>query len=386
MIVEELALQDFRNYERARLELTPGVTLITGRNAQGKTNLLEAIYCLSGFGSPRTTEPALVRDGAERAYLHGVVRRGDRRVELDLEIRVGRGTRALLNKTPVSGTKALGQVVVSVFFGPDDLVLVKGSPEARRRFLDDLAVKARPSVEGLRKEWERVLRQRNSLLKTAPRSSGAPPSTLDVWDDAFCRTGAGMAAARLRVLARLLPFASDRYASISGGERLWLSYESTWLDSALCEKALEAPDTIDESALQETLRGSIDAVRVREIERGMSLVGPQRDDVAIRLSGESDVLAARDARTHASQGEQRSCALALKLGEFELLKGVLGEDPVLLLDDVFSELDPSRRAWLGDAVRASTQTIMSSAETGALEAARPDRTYEIESGEVRKLG
>ena len=383
MIVEELALQDFRNYERARLDLTGGVTLIMGRNAQGKTNLLEAIYCLSGFGSPRTTEPALVRDGADRGYLHGVVRRGDRRVEIDLEIRTGRGTRALLNKTPVSGAKALGQVVVSVFFGPDDLVLVKGPPDARRRFVDDIVVKARPAADGLRKEWERVLRQRNSLLKTAPRSSGGPPSTLEVWDDAFCRTGAGIAAARLRTLARLLPPASDRYASISGRERLLLSYESAWLDAAVCEKALEAPDAIDESQLQEMLRAAVASVRAREIERGMSLVGPQRDDFAIRLSARSGDLGARDARTHASQGEQRSAALALKLGEFELLRSVLGDDPVLLLDDVFSELDPSRRAWLGESVQGSTQTIMSSAEPGAVEAARADRTYEVEAGEVR---
>ena len=143
MIVEELALQDFRNYERAQLGLGPGVTLVTGRNAQGKTNLLEALYCLSGLGSPRTTEPVLVREGAERGYVHGRVHRGERRVEIDLEIKVGRGSRALLNKTPVPGTKALSEVLAVVFFGPDDLTLIKGSPEGRRRFLDDLAVKAR---------------------------------------------------------------------------------------------------------------------------------------------------------------------------------------------------------------------------------------------------
>ena len=380
MIVEELALQDFRNYERARVELSPGVTLITGRNAQGKTNLLEALHCLSGMGSPRTTEPALIREGAERAYVHGVVRRKERRLEIDLELRAGRGSRALLNKTPVAGTKELGGVLTAVFFGPDDLALVKGSPEGRRRFLDDLGVKARPTTDGLRKEWERVLKQRNSLLKTAPRAQG-PPRTLEIWDEAFSKAGAAVAAGRLRVLARLLPLACERYASISGGDRLSIAYESSWLDAVHAEKALEAPDTIDENELGVALSASMDAVRSRELERGVSLTGPQRDDVGIRLSGGKDA-SARDARSHASQGEQRSAALSLKLGELELLRGLLDEDPVLLLDDVFSELDSARRAWLADSVRAAGQTVVSSAEAGAAEAARADRTYEVIAGRV----
>ena len=382
MIVEELALQDFRNYAKAQLELGPGITLVTGRNAQGKTNLLEALYCLSGMGSPRTGEPALIREGAERAYVHGRINRNERRVEIDLEFRAGRGARALLNKTPVAGAKELGRVLTAVFFGPDDLALVKGSPEGRRRFLDDLGVKARPATDGLRKEWERVLKQRNSLLKTAPRSAGAPPRTLEVWDDAFCKAGAAVAAARLRALAQMLPLAAERYQAISGGDALSVTYESSWLDASQAEKALEAPDTIDESELEQTLRGSIESLRGRELERGVSLVGPQRDDVAIRLSGGTEG-ARRDARTHASQGEQRSAALSFKLGELELLRRILDDDPVLLLDDVFSELDPARRGWLADSVRNTAQTIISSAETGALEAARADRTYEVLAGEVK---
>lgn len=382
MIVEELALQDFRNYERAQLELTSGVTLITGRNAQGKTNLLEAIYCLSGLGSPRTTEPTLIREGAERGYIHGRVRRGERRIDIALELRVGRGPRALLNNAPVPAAKALGEVVVSVYFGPDDLSLVKGSPDGRRRFLDDLAIKARPARDALRKEWERVLRQRNSLLKTAPRTGGAPPKTLEVWDEAFCRAGAGIAAARLRILATLAPLAAERYESISGGDHLSLSYESSWLDPALAEKALEAPDTIDETSLCNALSAALDSVRVREIERGVSLVGPQRDDVAIRLANRDHKDERRDARSQASQGEQRSGALSLKLGEFQLLRDVLGEDPLLLLDDVFSELDPQRRGWLADSVRDSSQTVMSSAEADAVEKARADCVVEVVSGRL----
>ena len=153
MRVESLVLEDFRNYRRARLEPSPGLNLVVGRNAQGKTNLLEAVYCLSGLGSPRSADAALVRAGAERALLHGRVRRGERAIELDLELAAGR-TRALVNKTPAPRPGALAEIAVSVFFGPDELSLVKGSPEGRRRFLDDLVVKLRPARAGLRREWE----------------------------------------------------------------------------------------------------------------------------------------------------------------------------------------------------------------------------------------
>ena len=210
MRVDRLVLEDFRNYTLARAEFDPGLNLIVGRNAQGKTNLLEGIYCLSGLGSPRGPDSTLVRDGAERALIHAEVARGERRIEADLEIRPGRGTRALVNKTPVPGLGALSELIVSVFFGPDELSLIKGSPEGRRRFLDDLVVKVRPTREGLRREWERTLKQRNALLKSAPRSAGPQVlETLEVWDEALCRTGAALTAARLSVLADLMPFAAQ---------------------------------------------------------------------------------------------------------------------------------------------------------------------------------
>jgi DNA replication and repair protein RecF len=163
--VDEVALEDFRNYERARVDFGAGLNLVVGRNAQGKTNLLEAVYCLGGLGSPRSPDVALVRTGSERALVHGRVLRGARRVAIDLEIRPGRGTRALVNKSAASGGRALAEVTTAVFFGPDELSLIKGSPEGRRRFLDELVVKLRPARDGLRREWERVLRQRNALLR-----------------------------------------------------------------------------------------------------------------------------------------------------------------------------------------------------------------------------
>lgn len=381
MIVEQLALQDFRNYATAKVDFPAGLTLVTGRNAQGKTNLLEAVYCLSGLGSPRSSDARLVREGAEKGYVHGRVRRGERAIEIDLELQPGRAARALMNKSPIPSTRSLGEVFVAVFFGPDDLLLIKGPPDARRRFADEMAVKLKPAREGQRREWERVLRQRNSLLKSAPR--GTEPGglrTLDVWDESFCRLGAALAAERLRAVARGAPFASALYSLISGGDSLRLSYESQWLDQATCEKSLTDPDTVDEDELFHSLAASLETVRVKELERGVSLVGPQRDDIVIHLRTQ-DHDTERDARALASQGEQRSAALALKLAEYELLTEVLGEPPPLLLDDVFSELDESRRGWLAEGVRAKGQTIVSSAEP--TEVVGFDQVLEVNAGEVR---
>ena len=390
MRVDHLVVEDFRNYRSARADFAPGVNLVIGRNAQGKTNLLEAVHCLAGMGSPRSADAALVRDGTERALLHAQVTRSggssdepERSLSVDIEIRPGRGTRALINKTPVSGGRALGALTTSVFFGPDELSLVKGSPDGRRRFLDDLVVKLRPARDGLRREWERVLKQRNALLRTAPRSRATALSTLDVWDDSLSRVGGSLAAARLEVLGALLPYALKRYESIAGSGRLDLAYVSSWIDREVTERALRDPSAVDEAELAEMLKRGIDQIRSRELERGMSLIGPQRDDVSVLLQAEASML---DARTYASQGDQRTSALALKLGEHDLLSERLDDQPLLLLDDVFSELDPARRAWLGDAVRSMGQILVSSAEPGATEATRAERVFEISGGTIKDQG
>jgi DNA replication and repair protein RecF len=386
MRVETLDIEDFRNYRSAHLDLSEGVNLIVGRNAQGKTNLLEAVHCLSGLGSPRAADSALVRDGSERAILHAQVVRGERRLTVDIELRPGKGTRALINKTPVSGSRALSALTASVFFGPDELSLVKGSPDGRRRFLDELVVKLRPARDGLRREWERVLRQRNSLLKSAPRAKGATLSTLDVWDESLCRVGSALTAARLEVLADLLPFALKRYEAVAGGGRLDLAYVSSWIEPEFTEEALRDPSTIAEQALADMLKRGIGELRQRELERGMSLIGPQRDDVGVLLQAGVDVPTMLDARVYASQGDQRTSALALKLAEHDLLTESLGDRPLLLLDDVFSELDPQRRQWLGDAIRSMGQTLVSSAEPGATEAARAGCVIEVAAGEIVEQG
>lgn len=382
MFVQQLALEDFRNYERAALQLDPGLNLIVGRNAQGKTNLLEAIYLLSGLGSPRSPDSALIREGAARALIHGSVVRGSRTLDIDMEFRPGRGARALVNKAAVPGTRELSEITTCVFFGPDELSLIKGSPEGRRRFLDDVIVKLRPARFGIRREWDRVLKQRNALLRSWPRSGDTRSAleTLEVWDDAFVRAGAALAAARLEALGALLPFCRKRYEAIAGGGRIEIAYVSSWLGEDLVHDSLDRVEA-DVAALQDALAARLRDLRQREIERGQSLSGPQRDDLSVELSSPGETV--RDARAFGSQGEQRTGALALKLAEFDLLSDALTETPILLLDDVFSELDPARRAWLSDAVRDTGQAILTSAEPGAVESAAASTVYEVVSGETR---
>ena len=387
MRVDELVLDNFRNYSQEKVVLAPGLNLVVGRNAQGKTNLLEAIHCLSGLGSPRAENAALVRQGQEAAVIHASVTRGRRTLQVDLEIKPGRGTRALVNKTPVPRTSALTEVVVTVFFGPDELSLVKGSPDGRRRFLDELVVKLRPARDALRRELERVVRQRSALLKTLPKGShpASVRESLEVWDAALCRTGAAVATARLETLRDLLPHAARRYEEIAGGGRLELAYVSSWLPEDVGNSIVVGGAPISDEELQGHIARRIDELRRAEVERGATLVGPQRDDVTVKLAARGDVDGSMlDARSFASQGDQRTSALALKLAEHDLLSASLGDEPILLLDDVFSELDPHRRSWLSDAVRDVGQTIVTSAEPLALERLRPEKLIEVSDGKIHE--
>ena len=385
MWVETLTAQDFRNYRNATVDFSERLNLVVGRNAQGKTNLLEAVNCLSGLGSPRAPDSALVREGAERALVHADVMKDERRIRIAMEMRPGRGTRALLNGTPLPRVRALGELVTCVFFGPDELSLVKGSPDGRRRFLDDLVVKLRPSRDGLRREWERVLKQRNALLKSGRRLDAASTrATLEVWDESLAKSGAALAAARLTALGALVPHARKRYEEVAGGGALDLAYESSWVSEELAGAVMAGDDAAGDIGLLEAMRAGIEDLRARELERGVSLVGPHRDDVVVRLSAGDGSSSLLDARMYASQGDQRTAALGLKLGEHDLLTDSLGRHPILLLDDVFSELDPQRRQWLAEAVKELGQTILSSAEPGAAEAAGADRILSVAGGRLEE--
>lgn len=374
MFVARLALEDFRNYGREEVEFAEGLNVVVGANAQGKTNLLEGVYWLGGLGALRSSESDVVRHGMERALLHALVTRKARQIRIDMEMKRSRSTRVLVNRTPVSGPRALRELATCVFFGPNDLTLVKGSPEVRRRFLDDLVVKLHPAREPIRREWERVLRQRNTLLKSIPRGGSGRAdalSTLDVWTEALTRTGAELTAARLEVIAELQPIAAARYGGVAGEGEIALSYSSAWLDP---ERR-----TTDPEELRRALEENLEQQRSREIDRGISLVGPQRDDLAIDITRGGETF---DARAYASQGDQRTVVLALKLAERDLLARALDEPPILLLDDVFSELDPARREWLSKEVKGLGQTIVSSAGDATDVPGGHDRLFEVARGRV----
>jgi DNA replication and repair protein RecF len=319
--------------------------------------------------------------------IHADIERRGRATTVDMEFRPGRGTRTLVNKTAVQTSKIVAELLVAVFFGPDELSLVKGSPDGRRRFLDELVVKLRPARTTLKRDFERALKQRNALLRSWPKRGPVPPTmneSLSVWDETFARAAAALAAARLDGLAAMTPYARTRYAEIAGGGTIGLEYVSSWLPAA-ADPAGGAPWATED--LYRYLRERLEMMRQRELERGASLVGPQRDDVAVKLrtpSAASDALL--DARTHASQGDQRTAALALKLAEHDLLRSELDEPPILLLDDVFSELDPDRRGWLREAVRSAGQTFISSAEVVDWRALDAERVVEVSSGKAQILG
>ncbi|MGH2770615.1 MAG: DNA replication/repair protein RecF [Actinomycetota bacterium] len=367
MQLERVELVDFRNYHQESAELGPGVTLVTGRNGQGKTNLLEAVHVLCGLGSHRSAgvEP-LVRVGAERAVLRGRGISHGRQVRAEAEIRHGAGIRLLVNRVPLQRYRVAGAGPSAVLFSPEDLMLIKGGPEQRRRFLDQGAARLRPLVTVQRLEFERVLRQRNGVLKAASTSRRAL-ATLEVWDESFVRSGAEVVGSRLRYLRRLAPSVARHYEEVSGGgEQPNLLYRPSWEEG---ETSL-----VDDREIERALATAVGRARSRDLERGASTCGPHRDDLGTALAG-------LDARVFASQGEQRSLALALRLAEWELESEAGGEEPILLLDDVFSELDEQRRGHLVALVESAGQTIATITSSGYWPASA-SRKLKVEAGRI----
>ena len=356
MHVSALSLTDFRSYAQVDLDLRPGITAFLGPNGQGKTNLVEALGYVASLDSHRvSTDAPLVRFGAERAVVRAQVVRDDRPTLVEIEINPGRANRARINKSPVPRPREVLGILRSVLFSPEDLELVKGDPSARRRFLDDLLVARTPRMAGVRADYDRVLKQRNALLKTASaaRRGGSGSTevmrTLEVWDTHLVSTGAEILAARLDLVAGLAPLVDQAYATVSsGGGPTALEYQSS-LGS-------EVELVSDRAWLAEALLAAIERRRRDEIDRGVSLVGPHRDELVLRL-GQAP------AKGYASHGEQWSYALALKLASYDLLRHdeSAGGEPVLVLDDVFAELDASRRDRLADLVGGAEQVLVTAA-------------------------
>ena len=451
MHLTRLALTDFRSYAGADLSLEPGVSTLLGPNGQGKTNLVEAAAYVATLGSHRVaTDAPLVRSGAERAILRAAVTSGARDSLVEIEINPGRANRARLNRAPVIRPRQVLGALRTVLFAPEDLALVKGDPEQRRRFLDDLLVASAPRYAGVRADYERVLRQRTALLKSlrghpgrtgragarsyahagasrdadqngadrsglAPDGAGqdsAPPDgvpqdsaiqdgagrdgahrsgrptslagpaarTLDVWDEHLATAGAELLAARIALTATLRPLVARSYSAVAGAGAVeaGISYRQSLRIPGLSGAAEPAGPAADAARLADGLREALAAVRGEDLERGVCLVGPHRDDLELRIGD-------LPARGYASHGESWSMALALRLSAFEALRGD-GDDPVLLLDDVFAELDTGRRERLAGLVSGAEQVLVTAAVPADVPAELHGARFDVGGGRVIRAG
>jgi DNA replication and repair protein RecF len=374
MYVRHLSLADFRSYATVDIELAPGVTALIGPNGQGKTNLVEAVGYLATLDSHRvSTDAPLVRAGAERAVIRAGVVRDGRETRLELEIVPGKANRARLGGAPVPRPREILGTLRTVLFAPEDLAIVKGDPSERRRFLDELLVARAPRFSAVRADYDRVLKQRNALLKTAGaarRAGGSALRTLDVWDSHLATAGAALLAGRLDLVDALGPLVDKAYATVSGGgASATLDYSSSLPPDSLASR--------DRDVLAAALAATVAATRDAELDRGVTLVGPHRDDLVLSL-GELP------ARGYASHGESWSFALALRLAAYDLLRSDGGE-PVLILDDVFAELDDTRRQQLADLVAPAEQVLITAAVAADVPAQLSGARYDVAAGEVRHV-
>lgn len=376
MYVAHLSLHDFRSYPTVEVEIGPGVTAFVGRNGQGKTNLVEAIDYLSSLSSHRVAADApLVRKGASQAIIRAAVVRDERRAVLEIEINPGRSNRARINRSPLPRAKELLGLVRTVVFSPEDLALIKGDPSERRRFTDDLLVQLSPRYAGTRADYDRVLKQRNSLLKTArlarrgSETAEGALSTLAVWDTRLAELGAEIMRRRQQLVTDLTPLMGKAYEAVARGagrDDAGLEYRPSF---DLRPTGEQGAGQIEEQILAELARRRPD-----ELDRALTLVGPHRDDLVLSL-GDLPV------KGYASHGESWSFALALRLASYDLIRSD-GDDPVLILDDVFAELDSGRRAQLADLVADAEQVLITAAVPEDIPAQLRGRRFTVADGEV----
>jgi DNA replication and repair protein RecF len=379
LYVSHLVLHDFRSYADVEVVLEPGPTAFIGRNGQGKTNLVEAIDYLSRLSSHRVaTDAPLVRAGAEQAIVRAAVVKDGRTAVLEVEVNPGRANRARVNKSPLPRTRDLVGLVRTVVFSPEDLALVKGDPAERRRFLDDLLVLRTPRLAGVRADYERILRQRNTLLKTARfgRGSDGALVTLETWNSHLARVGAEILAERLALVEDLRPYLGNAYATVARGAHRD--------DAAMDYKpSFELGDERERGSLTEGLLAALAQRRQDELDRGISLVGPHRDDLVLSLGAGEDGGPRLPVRGYASHGESWSLALALRLAAYDLLRAD-GDDPILILDDVFAELDGERRAQLAELVAGAEQVLVTAAVDDDVPEKLAGVRYRVGGGEVTR--
>ena len=374
--------------------LAPGVTTLSGPNGEGKTNLAEAIGYVATLGSHRVaTDGPLVRQGADRAILRAAVTSAQGNALVEIEVNPGRANRVRLNRAPLPRPREILGVLRAVLFAPEDLAMVKGDPGERRRFLDDLLVATAPRYAAVRTDYERVVRQRTALLKSAatrmPRGRPGGPAagtlpeamaaTLEAWDDQLARAGAELLTARLSLVRALRPHIAAAYAAVSGDRGpADVTYRSSFplaaLDGAAGHDGVAEKSTDIEVAMREALQQA----RPQELERGVCLIGPHRDELELRVGD-------LPARGYASHGESWSLALALRLAAYELLR-VDGDDPVLILDDVFAELDAGRRDRLAALVGEAEQVVVTAAVLVDVPVGLTGARYDVANGKITRAG
>ena len=397
MHVAHLTLHNFRSYADIDVALEPGATAFIGRNGQGKTNLVEAIDYLSRLSSHRVaTDAPLVRAGADQAIVRASVVKEGRTALLEVELNPGRANRARINRSPLPRPREIIGLVRTVVFAPDDLTLVKGDPSDRRKFLDDLLMLRTPRLAGVRSDYDRILKQRNSLLKTAGIARGssrdAALSTLEIWDDNLARVGGELLAARLRLIDDLRPYLGKAYEAVARGasrDDADLDYKASinlGLVTGLRPSSTSEP-LVEEGAQQpsrdpfeQALLDAIAARRKDELDRGVSLVGPHRDELLLTL-GDADLRL--PVKGYASHGESWSFALALRLASYDLLRAD-GDDPILVLDDVFAELDAERRSQLAQLVAGAEQVLVTAAVAADVPASLQGVRFVVADGEVTR--
>jgi DNA replication and repair protein RecF len=377
MHVRRLELTDFRSYTRVEVDFEPGPNVLVGANGFGKTNLVEALGYVATLSSHRVaTDQPLVRAGGERAIVRCVIVHDGRELLVELEIVPGKANRARLGRSQAARPRDIVGALRLVLFAPEDLALVRGDPAERRRYLDDLLVARQPRYAGVRSDYDRVLKQRNALLRTAylARKVGGRAgdlSTLDVWDVHLAKHGADLVAGRLDLCEALATHVAKAYDAVSAGRgEARISYDAkSWF-------ADRGGQALDRSAIEARLAEALTEVRASEVERGVTLAGPHRDDVTLTL-GELP------AKGYASHGESWSYALALRLAAFDLLRAE-GIEPVLVLDDVFAELDSGRRERLAEMAGTASQVIVTCAVEEDVPATLAGVRYLVTPGEVRR--
>ena len=380
MWLSGLRLTDFRSYANVELELTPGLVTFVGQNGQGKTNLVEAIVYASILDSHRvSSDVPLVRSGAERAVVGIDLRRDDRAVTVEIEINPGAANRARINRAAATRARDVLGIARTVMFSPEDLALVKGDPSDRRRFLDEVLVQRTPRLAGVRTDYERILKQRNALLKTSAAARRAASDevlrTLEVWDEQLADAGAEIIEARVGLLTELSPHLRETYAVIAGGDDAVsaVDIDARYQSSAGADVEQAGTDRV---AWRQALLSAMEQRRRDELDRGITLVGPHRDDVYLGLGG-------MPAKGYASHGESWSLALALRLASRDVLRAD-GDDPMLILDDVFAELDAPRRTRLASRIGDATQVFI----TAAVDEDVPDtlhgERWMVTKGQVRR--